>query len=497
MIGHSSIQRRSFQADEDDDRCTLPVGRAAESSTSLMASFVQSPHVNARPELTELLEDARPRAVRPLRGRELVSQLVVAGLFLAVAVPLALLAPADRAFEVAPAAVLLIAFAVASRIEFDVGAGYTVPTQLVFVPMLFELPTPAVPLLVAGAFALGKLPDVLRGSAHPDRLLLALSESWFSIGPAVILVAAGAQVPDWGDWPIYVAALVSQFGCDFAAAAREWPAHGVSPRVHLQPLAWVYLVDALLAPIGLVAAFAAEQQSYAYLLVLPLLGLLALFSLERRVRTEQALALSHAYRGTAMLLGDLVEEDDAYTGRHSRGVVGLALNVADELGLDPRSRSDLEFAALLHDVGKVAIPKEIINKAGKLTYEEMALVRTHTIEGHRILSRFGGALGEVGRIVRSCHERWDGKGYPDGLAGERIPLAARVIFVCDALNAMTTDRTYREARPQAEALAELRANAGAQFDPRIVEVVVALVEERGPEPAPGEPVALPRDQALA
>ena len=461
-----------------------------------LGSLVPPTHLDAHPELTELLEDARPRAGRPLRGRELLTQLLVAALFLAVAVPLALLAPAERGFDLETAAVLLVAFAVASRVEFDVGAGYTVPTQLVFVPMLFALPTPMVPLLVAAGFALGKLPDVLRGAAHPDRLVLAVSESWFAIGPAAVLVAAGAQVPDWGDWPIYAAALGAQFAFDFAAAAREWPAHGVSPRVHLQPLAWVYLVDALLAPVGLVAAFAAEGQPYAFLLVLPLLGLLALFSLERRLRMEQALALSHAYRGTALLLGDLVEDDDAYTGRHSRGVVGLALRVADELRLDARTRSDLEFAALLHDVGKVAIPKDVINKAGKLTHEEMALVRTHTIEGHRILSRFGGVLGEVGRTVRSCHERWDGGGYPDGLAGERIPLAARVIFACDAFNAMTTDRSYRRARPLPEALAELRENAGSQFDPVVVELVCRVVEERAGAEAAGPP-PLARDQALA
>jgi len=211
---------------------------------------------------------------------------------------------------------------------------------------------------------------------------------------------------------------------------------------------------------------------------------------------EQALALSHAYRGTALLLGDLIEDDDAYTGRHSRGVVRLALQVSDELRLDTRTRSDLEFAALLHDVGKVAIPKNVINKAGELTHEEMALVRTHTIEGHRILSRFGGVLGEVGRIVRSCHERWDGAGYPDGLAGERIPLPARIIFVCDAFNAMTTERSYRPARPLEDALAELRKNAGSQFDPALVELVCRVVEERAGAQAAG-PAPLARDQAIA
>ena len=99
----------------------------------------------------------------------------------------------------------------------------------------------------------------------------------------------------------------------------------------------------------------------------------------------------------------------------------------------------------------------------------------HTIEGERLLHRVGGLLGEIGRIVRSCHERWDGSGYPDGLAGEEIPLVARIVACCDAFNAMTSDRSYRKALPVHQALAELRAGSGTQFDPRVVEALVAAV----------------------
>jgi HD-GYP domain-containing protein (c-di-GMP phosphodiesterase class II) len=149
--------------------------------------------------------------------------------------------------------------------------------------------------------------------------------------------------------------------------------------------------------------------------------------------------------------------------------------VADELGLPPDERRRAEFAALLHDVGKVRIPSEIINKPGPLTPEERQVVETHTIEGERMLERVGGLLAEVGRIVRSCHERWDGDGYPDGLAGDEIPLAARIVCCCDAFSAMTTDRPYRPARSPEEALAELRACSGSQFDPRVVEALVRVV----------------------
>ena len=150
------------------------------------------------------------------------------------------------------------------------------------------------------------------------------------------------------------------------------------------------------------------------------------------MRIDHALELGHAYRGTALLLGDVVEADDAYTGSHSRDVVELVLGVAGQLGLSPAERRQAEFAALLHDVGKVRIPSEIINKPGPLTSAERAVIETHTIEGEQMLEKVGGLLGEVGRIVRSCHERVDGAGYPDRLAGEEIPLIARIVCCCDA-----------------------------------------------------------------
>jgi HD-GYP domain-containing protein (c-di-GMP phosphodiesterase class II) len=186
---------------------------------------------------------------------------------------------------------------------------------------------------------------------------------------------------------------------------------------------------------------------------LPLTGLLAYFARERQVRIDHALELSNAYRGTALLLGDVVEADDAYTGLHSRDVVSLVTHVCDRLRVTGPERRDAEFAALLHDVGKIKIPAEIINKPGKLTDEEFALIKTHTIEGEKLLAQVGGILGNVGRIVRSCHEDWDDTGYPDGLAGEAIPRVARIVRCCDAYSAMTTDRSYRKALPVEEATA--------------------------------------------
>ena len=233
----------------------------------------------------------------------------------------------------------------------------------------------------------------------------------------------GEGSPSLSQWPIYVAALLAQFAFDFASSAvREWAVLGVPPKMQLRAMAWVYADRR-----GPRAGRARRSRSRPstrrsrVVLALPLIGLLAVFSRERRVRIDSELELRDAYRGTVFLLGDVVEADDAYTGSHSRDVVDLSLAVADELGLGARERRDIEFAALLHDVGKVRIPNEIINKPGTLTPEEREIIETHTIEGERMLHRVGGLLGEIGRIVRSCHERWDGTGYPDGLAGRADP----------------------------------------------------------------------------
>jgi len=211
----------------------------------------------------------------------------------------------------------------------------------------------------------------------------------------------------------------------------------------------------------------------------PLVWLLGTFARERKERYSAALELNRAYRGTVMLLSDVVEADDNYTADHCRGVVSLVTTVADELEIDEDARQELEFVALLHDVGKIVIPKDILNKPGALSDDEFELMKTHTIEGQVLLDRVGGLLGRVGAVVRSCHERWDGHGYPDGLAGYEIPLPARIVFACDAYNAMTTDRPYRAAMSQETAIEELWANAGTQFDPRVVAALASVIKRGG------------------
>jgi HD-GYP domain-containing protein (c-di-GMP phosphodiesterase class II) len=379
-------------------------------------------------------------------------------------------------------ALVVVSYLAAEMVRFPVGAGWTVPTQLAFVPMLFLLPTPIVPLVAGIAVLITRLPQYARGQTSLGRTLATFGDSWSAMGPALVLVLAGAQTFSWSHWPIYLAALASQFAFDLAAtSARCWFAERINPRTHLPLLTWIYVVDAALSPLGLVTAAVAVRRPGLVLLVLPATALLALFARERRQRLENAVTLSEAYRGTALLLGDVLEGDDAYTGSHSRAVLDLSLAVSDALGLTDTQRRNVEFAALLHDVGKIRVPKEIINKTGPLTDDEWEVMHRHTLEGELMLRQVGGVLAAVGGVVRSSHEHFDGRGYPDRIAGAAIPIEARIIATCDAYSAMTTDRPYRGAMPIGAALAELERCSGTQFDPQVVnalnEIIVGSVPE--------------------
>ncbi len=426
----------------------------------------------------QLFARGRTRAQIRAEGRERAVEQGTALAFLAAAGAMAVFLESPRALDLSTLAVLVVSYVVACRARFDIADGYTVPTELVLVPMLFLLPTPLVPLVVSLSWLLGRLIDFASGRTSVHRAFHVFGDCWHAVGPALVISLAGAQVFSWDSWPVYLLALAGQFAFDFvAAAARARLIDGTSPAAVVRMIAPVYALDAALAPVGLLAAAVAVTTSPAIcLLVIPLAGVLAVLSRERQTRIDQALALSEAYQGTALLLGDVVEADDAYTGSHSRGVVELSLAVSDRLGLEFEQRRNVEFAALLHDVGKIAVPNEIINKEGPLDEAEWEVMRQHTIEGERMLKRIGGVLAAVGKIVRASHEDFDGSGYPDGLAGEEIPIEARIVTCCDAFSAMTTTRSYRKAMDTEAALAELHRCAGTQFDPVVVAVLVGLVE---------------------
>jgi putative nucleotidyltransferase with HDIG domain len=438
-------------------------------------------------------ESERLRASFAVRGQRMVDaerrgELIVAvGFALAAALVLALQGGGVGAVSIPLAALYVVAMAAIGAVRFDIGAGFTVPTQALFVPMLFALPAGLAPIIVAPALALGMLPSILAGRVPVSRLLTVPGNSCFTLGPALVLVLFSDHRPD-GRWGVLILALAAQFLCDFLAnAVRERVRGGITIRELAAEIRQVYIFDVALASLGLAVAIAAVSRQWVVALVVPLFGVLWWFSEERRARLDQLIELNDAYRGTALLLGDVVEADDTYTGAHCKDVVGLALDVARELGLDLEHQRSVEFGALLHDIGKIAVPKAIVNKPGKLDPSEWEIIKTHTVEGQRMLDRVGGFMGKVGRIVRSHHERWDGGGYPDGLSGEEIALEARIISCCDAFNAMTTTRPYRRAMSVATARTELVKHSGTQFDPRVVEALLAVVSSGAPRLAPPLP----------
>jgi HD-GYP domain-containing protein (c-di-GMP phosphodiesterase class II) len=429
---------------------------------------------------TERLRVSLARRAQRLLCTERRAELTVGGGFLLAASALALLAPPPAHLDLGLAAAYVVCAAAATQVRFDIGGGITVPIQVVFVPMLFAVPAALAPLLVLMAWTLGMLPAVICRRLAPSRLLTAPANSWFALGPALVLVLAHDRHPV-GHPGVLALALGAQLAGDFLSnLLRERLRRGPSARELAGEVSRIYLMDLALSPVGLAIAFATAQHRWAILSVLPLFGVMSVFSREREARMEQLIELNDAYRGTALVLGDVVDADDAYTGEHCRGVVRLALNVARALRLDSQRCRNVEFSALLHDVGKIAIPNEIINKPGKLDEDEWAVVKLHTIEGQRMLETVGGLMRGVGRIVRSSHERWDGAGYPDGLCGEQIPLEARIVSACDAFDAMTTTRSYRKGMSIDVAVTELVANSGTQFDPTVVAALLEVLERPSP-----------------
>ncbi len=206
------------------------------------------------------------------------------------------------------------------------------------------------------------------------------------------------------------------------------------------------------------------------------------FRLARGVADIASLALGNATRfadleqaflQTVEVLANALEAKDEYTHGHAREVAELAMHVGRAVGMGEEELRILELAGMFHDIGKMGVSSDIINKPSALTDEEMAAMQRHPEIGEQILAPVE-FLQPVRPIVRSCHERWDGRGYPDALAGEAIPLAARIIFVCDAYHAMTSDRSYRKALPEVEAVRRLRDAAGTQFDPTVVDTFLKL-----------------------
>ncbi len=599
-----------------------------------------------------LLEDSWDARSRRVSRRELVAEAVAGLVFLAVAVPLAVTAAAGHSVDPWVAGLLVALYAIVSRIEFPIGAGYVVPSYLVLVPMLVLLPPGLVPLLTAAGLLLGALAQWLAGHGKPERLLFSIPDAWHAVGPALVLIAfadvdGGIALP-----AVYVGAFLAACAFDLVSATlREAAAMDVPPRVQIRVLARVWVVDACFAPIGLLAAQSALDAPGRVLLILPLGALLLILARDRSARIAQAhrrleqvftdpltqlgnrrllagdlrdsmeaasderpavlmlfdldgfkryndtfghvagdallarlgAKLADAVKpdGTAYRLGGdefcvllearadeldgklsaavdaLTESGEEFSvtasygvtllphesddpdhaiqladermyaskrGRnagareqardvlmrsmdvrepalheHSGDVAALAGRIGRRLGMEAEDVDITVRAAELHDLGKVGVPDAILDKASELDADEWEFMRQHTILGERILNA-APALRPVARIVRATHERWDGAGYPDGLAGEQIPLSARIVAVCDAYEAMVTDRAYRRSLGHVEACRELRREAGRQFDPIVVEAFLAELEAGEGPPAsrpPKDPEARALDEVTA
>jgi len=191
-------------------------------------------------------------------------------------------------------------------------------------------------------------------------------------------------------------------------------------------------------------------------------------------RAEIQADLEHAFTTTLAVLTSTVEAKDNYTANHGEDVAVLAERVALGMGLTSSQARDVRYAAMLHDVGKIAVPSEILCKPGPLTDEEWKVMRSHAAVGGDLVGRID-AFAHLAAVVRASHERLDGAGYPDGLVGEQIPLGARIISACDTYDAIVTDRPYRSARTPAEAVAELELVSGSQLDGQVVAALIAEI----------------------
>jgi HD-GYP domain-containing protein (c-di-GMP phosphodiesterase class II) len=224
-----------------------------------------------------------------------------------------------------------------------------------------------------------------------------------------------------------------------------------------------------------------------------ILRLLGGISYQAAVALERARSyenLEETFVSTVEALANALEANDEYTSSHTRWITDMSLRVGEAMGFEAAELKRLELGALFHDIGKIGIPTSILLKPGPLTAEERTIIEMHPELGERILEPIE-RLAEVRTIVRSCHERWDGAGYPDRKAGGEIPLEARIILICDAFHAMTTDRPYRKRLSGEEACRRLREGAGTQFDPDVVDVFLGLPLEvpMAHEDAAGERLA--------
>lgn len=373
----------------------MRAGRVADRSGVLPAYDKRLDPQQAQPELpavgdtgvtVQLVDDARRRSVVRPYGRELAVTVASALGFVLATAALYVAFGGGHRTDTGVAAVLVLSYAVLSRIEFELGSGTVLPTELVLVPMLFLAPPAEVPVLVACGFVLGGLPEMLRRRIHWLRVYVRLSYSWYAIGPALVFAVARPGSPSWRDWPVYLLALAAQFALDAASSvAREWLAVGVRPEVLAPLLARAYLVDLLLAPIGLLAAQSAAPGGFGgfgFVAVLSLGGLLTLLASDRRERIDETIVLA-----------DAVEV--ASTAARVDGLTGLANRLAwDEhlVELETRPAANATpVSVVIADLNKLKLANDTRGHAfGDSLIQTTGALLSASVGAAGLVARLGG-----------------------------------------------------------------------------------------------------------
>jgi HD domain-containing protein len=446
---------------------------------------------------TPLLAAWRERLARPMSDRESVVVGTLAVAYFVAALGVAFLLPWEGSVDPPAVALLVVLFALALRIHFEVGAGYVSSAQLVFVPLLFAVPLPLVPLLVPVGFAIDELRDLLTGRSHPHRWMNWLADSWFVLGPVLVLGLLAPGDPELGLAWIYVLALAAQAAIGVVApVVRERVVGRIVLRDELRSAAAAYQVNVLLAPAGFVIAYGATQDPAWLVALAPLVGLLAALS---RVHAARVDTLVDEHRDFwERFVADSRTLERCWAGSDVsedwRCLPELSLAVAQELGLERTLRVDLALAArdaARRDAAPTPSPEpELTEEHGEPACHPLATERRVEVLSAFLRERlFAGRAEQVvaelpadrglrrqAALVRSSGERWDGGGYPDGLRGEEIPLGSRIIACCEAYSAMTSGREYRSPMSRETTLEELRRAAGARFDPGVVQALERALE---------------------
>lgn len=433
-----------------------------------MATTPAGVEPETNPEVARLLQEQRSVLSERMSSRERRSQLVVGLAFLAASAGVLAVGGTDG-FDPWAAVVLLVAYVGAGLIRFEIGPGWTDPTLLVVIPALFIEPPAVVPLLVAAGWLIARLPDYVSGRAHPEGALAALGNGWHAIGPALVFALAvdrGGPRPSDTGW--YVLAFAAYVVGDAASGIlREWLAQDVRPEMQLRFLAQIYALDALIAPVGLMAALASAREAYAYLLAAPLLAAFAVLSKERGKRMDNALALSESRAQTL--------EAELAAARTRVEVLGAVSH-----GLQTPVAGVVAIAGVLARRGPAMPGEAVAQAAGRLESDAVALrqlVRqaldyVRLVDGESLALR--PADVDVGAIALEVTERV-AVAPPEGIGGSLPTARADAVRVHQMLTALVARAMAAGEGDPATVRVSLRGDA---------ETVEVTVAERGPAPSP-------------